>query len=146
MSNKQENVNIYGIYVQTITANEQRRQTLAALYLSLVAAGIALLASEKITHYIAVAIPISIVSIVWFATIKYFRNLAKAKFKVIEELEKDFEIKPFGREWEYYKMEKGGLKIGLTHLELIIPIVIFTASSIYVLYRMFQPIILKLSC
>ncbi len=146
MNDKQGNVQIYGIYVQTITANEQRRQTLAALYLSLIAAGIALLASDKVTQYIAIAIPVSIVSIVWFSTIRYFRNLAKAKFKVIAELESDFDIKPFEREWEYYKLERGGFKIGLTHLELIIPIVIFSISSAYIIYYLFGPIILKLSC
>lgn len=146
MTEKSEIVEIYSIYVQTITANEQRRQTLAAFYLSLVAAGIALLASEKDIQYIAIAIPITIVSLVWFATIRYFRNLAKAKFIVIADLESNFEIKPFTKEWEYYKQEKGRLKIGLTHLELIIPIVIFYSSTAYVLYWMFQPIIIKFAC
>ena len=125
MGEKEEIVGIYCAYVQTITANEQRRQTLAAFYLSLVAAGIALIASEKDIQYIAIAIPISIVSLVWFSTVCYFRNLAKAKFKVIADLESNFEIKPFANEWIYYKAEKGWLIIGLTRLELVIPIVIF---------------------
>lgn len=135
MNDMQNIVEIYGVYVQTITANEQRRQALSAFYLSLVAAGIALLASEKEIEYLAIAVPISIVSFVWFSTIQYFRNLAKAKFKVIAELEDCFEIKPFAHEWGYYKQEKGKYTIGLTHLELIIPSVLFVASSIFIVYR-----------
>jgi len=146
MSDKSENLAVYGIYVQTITANEQRRQALAAFYLSLVAAGIALLASDKITQYVAIAIPISIVSIVWFSTIKYFRNLAKAKFKVIEELENDFFIKPFAKEWEFYKSAGSRFRISLTHIELIIPATIFVVSTSYVLYSLYQFIKLWISC
>jgi len=134
MSDKQDLIQLYGIYVQTISANEQRRQTLSALYLSLVAAGIALLGSGKEIQYLAIAVPIAVISLVWFSTIRYFRNLAKAKFKVISEFEENFEIKPFFREWKYYKQEKGGLKIGLTHLELIIPITIFVVSISYIVY------------
>ncbi len=146
MSDKSENLAVYGIYVQTITANEQRRQALAAFYLSLVAAGIALLASDEITQYVAIAIPISIVSIVWFSTIKYFRNLAKAKFKVIEELENDFVIKPFAKEWEFYKSGGSRFKISLTHIELIIPVMIFIVSTLYVLYSFYQFIKLWFEC
>ncbi|TXL12628.1 hypothetical protein BMR04_15250 [Methylococcaceae bacterium HT3] len=74
MNDMQNIVEIYGVYVQTITANEQRRQALSAFYLSVVAAGIALLASEKEIEYLAIAVPISIVSLVWLSTIQYFRN------------------------------------------------------------------------
>lgn len=146
MSEKNNIVEIYGIYVQTITANEQRRQALAAFYLSLVAVGSALLASEKFTQYIAIAFPISIVSLVWFSSIRYFKNLAKAKFKVIDELEDTFEIKPFKHEWEYYKKEKSVLRLGLTQLELIIPAFIFIISSTYVAYWLFQSKITNFFC
>ena len=146
MSDNPRNIDIYSVYVQTITANEQRRQALAAFYLSLVAAGIALFASEKITEYVAIVIPISIISMVWFSTIRYFRRLAKAKFKVISELESGFDIKPFAKEWEYYKSGQGRLKIGLTHIELIIPALIFVVSTSYVLYRVYSFIALNISC
>jgi len=145
MSEGTGSADIYGIYVQTITANEQRRQALVAFYLSLVAAGIALLTSEKVTEYVAIAIPIALVSMIWFSTIRYFRSLAKAKFKVIADLENDFHIKPFTKEWEYYNSERGKFALGLTHIELIIPAIIFLTSSSYILYEFYQFLALKCS-
>ena len=146
MSDRQEIVELYGIYVQTITANEQRRQALAAFYLSLVAAGIAMLASDKDIQYLTIAIPISIVSLVWFATISYFRNLAQAKFKVIGDLEAKFEIKPFTDEWRYYKDARGKWRIGLTHLELIVPATLFITSISYIGYTILAQVISKFAC
>ncbi|MGB0689415.1 MAG: RipA family octameric membrane protein [Candidatus Puniceispirillum sp.] len=45
------------------------------------------------------------------ATIRYFRRLAKAKFMVIEELERTWSIQPFKLEWGYFKSENPEKKI-----------------------------------
>ena len=103
MTDKEEALELYKTYVDTITANEQRRQQLAAFYLSLVAAGIALLGTIKGIDPLAVLGPMFVIAAVWYATIRYFRRLAQAKFKVIAELESHFTIRPFQLEHRYYK-------------------------------------------
>lgn len=137
MADNSHIIGIYSAYIQTITANENRRQALSAFYLSIIAAGVALLASKSDVHYIVIAIPAAVVSLVWYFTLKYFRSLAKAKFKVIESLESQLEFKPFSTEWEHYNNDGDGLKFGLTQLEVIIPISIFTLNILYIFYWLF---------
>ncbi len=118
---------IYSVYVQTITANEQRRQQASVIYLTLIAAGVALLGSSVEVEPAYVFGPTTVISLIWFLTINYFRALAKAKFAVINELEAGWEIEPFAKEWEALNSGSKPLrmKYGLTHLEMFVPFAIF---------------------
>ena len=42
-----------------------------------------------------------LVSLSWLLLIRSYRNLNKAKFKVISELEDRLPVAPFDREWEH---------------------------------------------
>lgn len=139
MSDRDEALTLYTVYVETITANEQRRAQLAAIYLSLFAAGGAAFGALKLDLFYA-AVPALLVSIVWLASIRYFRRLASAKFKVIAELEDLFGYKPFGREWHFYKGsadpdEKEKKYLGLAHLDMMVPFLFVLVSGAYVIYR-----------
>lgn len=138
--NKKEILELYAVYVQTITANEQRRLQLSAFYLTLVSTGLALLGILEGMDPVFIVFPVLMISIVWFSSIKYFRQLAKAKFMVINEMENNFFLKPFGMERDNYKGKKifkSKLlkKYGLTHLDMCIPLIIGICSSIYLAYK-----------
>ena len=139
MTQDKNNHELYKTFVETITAAEQRRQQASAVYLSLISAGAAALGIANDLDQIYVVIPAMVVSIIWFSSIQYFRGLAEAKFKVIEKLEATWVIKPFKQEWEEFeKLKKKNpmLRVKLTQLETIPPIIIIISSTLYITYRL----------
>lgn len=148
MTKKEEVLELYKVMVGTITSSEQRRQQLGAVFLTLIAAGITALGAIKDLDPIYVAVPGLIVSVIWFASVSYFRRLAQAKFKVIEELEKHFSIRPFELERTFFKnprdagsgggKQRRSLRLGLTQLEMIVPGALMLVSGAYVLYRLIK--------
>ncbi len=138
MSESPRKLDLYNIYVNTIISNENRRQQASAIYLSLISAGLALIGSVKSINIYYLIFPAMAISIIWLLTIIYFRSLAQAKFKVIEEIEKDWDIKPFYSEWTHFKSQKRGafFQISLTYLEMSIPIITFACASIYILINL----------
>ena len=126
MNKSPSNIELYSVYVTTIISNENRRQKTSIIYLSLISAGLAFARSVELISYVIIP-----VSFIWLITIIYFRQLAQAKFKVIRELEKEWEIKPFDLEWKYFK-DKNFL-MRLTFLEMCIPIMTLIFSFLYIL-------------
>ena len=136
MNESPSKLDLYNIYVTTIISNENRRQQASAIYLSLISAGLALIGSIKSINIYYVIFPAIAISVIWLLTISYFRLLAQAKFKVIEEIEKDWDIKPFYSEWKHFKSQKRGafFRISLTYLEMSIPIITFVCAVVYILF------------
>ena len=135
---------LYAVYVDTITANESRRQQLSIFYLSIISAGVAVLGTANDVNPLLIVAPIFVVSTVWYLSIRYFRVLAQAKFKVIFELEEHFAIKPFRLEYTKYKgtetsSEKTNKKtwLGLTHLDMVVPFLIMVVSSALTVHLVF---------
>lgn len=146
MTDKTELIELYKIVVNTITANEQRRQQGNAVYLSMVAAGMAAIGGIKNFDPVYLALPALPISLIWFASVRYFRQLARAKFRVIGEIEKNFSIRPFELEWQHFKSSTDGnlrlpkwlrLRFGLTHLEMCVPAFLAAASALYLMSRAF---------
>lgn len=106
MKEKEELLKMYEIYVATITAQEQRRYQIVAVYSTLVAGAWAVLVTGDMSHQTLIIIGICIISLVWAFTVRAFKRLAEAKFSVIRDIEKEFLIQPFRREWEYEKSGK----------------------------------------
>jgi Na+-transporting methylmalonyl-CoA/oxaloacetate decarboxylase beta subunit len=136
MLDDNKKIEIYGIYVQTITATEQRRQNASAIYFTLVSAAVAYWGVNQNIDPLILLLPVVIGSLLWFLKLLHFRALARAKFNVIGEIEKDFSIKPFEIEWQKFK-EDGNLltRFSLTRLEMAIPLIIFIFGMLYLLVR-----------
>ena len=136
MTEKPTKFELYSVFVETITANEQRRQQTSAIYLTLMSAGITILGTVEGLEPIYVIFPITIIGLIWLLSILYFRNLAQAKFSVIAQLEADWETKPFELEWAAFKVKRRSplLRTGLTYLEMIIPSGISAAGICYLVY------------
>lgn len=134
MSDLDFKIEVYKIFVSTITANESRRQRALTVYLGMTAAVATVTSSINDIELIVPAIVVWVISAIWWLSVKYFRNLAQAKFKVIAELEKDFPIAPFKIEWEKFKRRRN--LISLTHLEMVVPTLVFILATIYIIFWM----------
>lgn len=147
MTEKSEIIELYSVFVGTVTASEQRRQTLSAFYTSLIAAGAAVLGSGSEFDSAWIVSAILIVSVIWFMTMRYFRRLASAKFKVIREMESHFSMQPFDMEWHHFKNKpsKDGESMiprrwsqwTLTHFDQVVPLLATVFSTAYLIYRAF---------
>ena len=141
MTSSDEMLELYKTYVETITANESRRQSISALYVSLIAAAGALLASDTESNEVWIAAAILIVSVVWFLSVRYFARLARAKFDVIERMESTFSFAPFAVEWEQFKSDGASSRLGLsgwtlTRFDQVIPGLSAACSCAFLLWSL----------
>ena len=67
--------------------------------------------NNKIAHWVnslgvtfAAAVGL-VLAIAWFILLRSYRDLNKAKYKVINKMEERLEVKPFSDEWEYLKKD-----------------------------------------
>lgn len=135
MSDQPSEIELYSIFVDTITAAEQRRQQISSIYYSLLIAVFAFLGSDIKISSIYLTLPLSLISLIFFAKIQYFRNLATAKFAVIETLEKDWDVKPFEIEWNEFKNTRKFKFSGfLTGLEALTPLLVAIVAFGYSVY------------
>ena len=115
---------IYLGYIETISLNELKRQQASQVYLALISALIAAGVTLNGPATSVAACMVIVVSLIWFATIRYHRALAQAKFGVVKDLESRFPYKPFEREWQLFKGDGDSPRtrsIGLTQIELLAP-------------------------
>jgi hypothetical protein len=118
---------IFELYLATAEKVSDRRAQANSWMLSVNSAIVALygyLQSDKMAAQRAVwfwVIPAAgaIVCLAWWALLKSYRELNRAKFAVLEELETDLPASPFGREREIYK-EDG--RRSLSQVESLIPV------------------------
>lgn len=136
-----EPIELYKIMIDTITANEQRRQQVTSVNISLVVAGMAALGGIKDLDPLYVVLPALPLAAIWLFSIRYFRRLSKAKWEVVHEIESQFQHQPFSDEWKRVKEAPGWMSFGLTHLEMSVPLAIITTSTLYLAFRIQQAII-----
>ena len=144
VSDKTETLELYKVFVETITATEQRRQAFGAFYTSLIAAGAALAGADEEIDFLWIAVIALGVSIVWFLTIQYFHRLASAKFAVVASMESELAIRPFELEWYHFKNKIGPngdavprplSRWTLKHFDQVVPVAVMAASVVYLTFR-----------
>lgn len=124
-------ITLHSTLVETACASETKRQSVSVTSAALVSAGAAWLASDRDFIFIYLVVPLMILTAIWFVTVRYYQQLAKAKWAVIQEMEAQLPYAPFTREWQLYKAKKGPFTFGPSTLEQIIPGLIFVASASY---------------
>ena len=131
MREKDEILQLYRVVVDTVKANEYRRQQINSVFITLMAAGSGVVGAITDFNLIYVAVPAAFVSVIWFLQLRYLRRVAKAKFRVIGELEVKLSYQPFKREWLFIKKSKFSPE--LTLIEMAVPSIIFLISLIYII-------------
>lgn len=127
-----ETMELYRMMVDTVTANEQRRQQISSVFITLLAAGFGAAGAIQDFNMIYASAPAAVVSLVWFAQVRFLKRLASAKFHVIGQLEEKLSYRPFEEEWRFMKRDPSARKwynVGLSDIEMTVPIAIFVASS-----------------
>lgn len=133
MDREEQLIALHSTLVETACASESKRQSISVASAGLVSAGFTIFASDKGFSFAYLTVPLLIISSIWFITVRFYQNLAKAKWDVVHEIESMLIYAPFKREWEIYKSEKHLLSFGPSTLEQIIPALIFTSTFIYTL-------------
>lgn len=131
MDNHEQLLTLHSTVVETACASETKRQSVSVASAALISAGVAIFASDKEFSFAYLTVPLLIVSSIWFVTVRFYQQLADAKWKVIHEIEDRLAYQPFKREWELYKQNKGPVTFGPSTLEQVIPALIFLATAIY---------------
>ena len=131
MDKDSQAIALHGKLVDTDCASETKRQSVSISSAALISAGAAWVASDKNFVLAYLILPLMIVSAIWFVTVRYYQQLAKAKWTVIHEIENELAYQPFKREWELYKDQKGKFTFGPSTLEQVIPAIIFFGSAAY---------------
>ena len=129
-----EHLEIYKIIIDTITANEGRRQRTTTAYLGMLAAITTATAAIPGLSLIASMLAVFVISLTWFSTVLYFRRLAQAKFAVIAEVEKELVLPAFKLEWQHFKGKRKFVHLSLTYLEMVVPFCAAVVSFAYILY------------
>lgn len=135
MSGQPTKFELYAVYVETITAKEQRRHQVAAIYVTVISLGTALLGIYENLEPLYVVAPVGVIALFWLLNMLYFRSLAKAKFAVIEEIEKDWDFRPFELEWQKLQEQPRQMRVSLTFIEVLFPAVVLAGTLGYILYR-----------
>ena len=136
MSSQPTQFELYSLFVGTITAKEMRRHQVAAIYVTVISLGTALLGVYDDLEPLFVIGPIGVIALFWLLNMLYFRSLAKAKFKVIEEIEENWEFRPFEREWQTLQAQPYHMRISLTFVEIAFPAFILVGTLVYAAYRL----------
>jgi hypothetical protein len=131
MGKVEQLIHIHATVVETACASETKRQSVSVISAGLISAGAAIAATDKDFVFIYMVIPVMIVSAIWFVTVRFYKQLANAKWAVVHEIEAQLPYAPFTREWELYKAKKARFTFGPSSLEQVAPALIFLASTIY---------------
>ena len=129
-----ERIEIYKVVVDTIIANEGRRQRAATACLGMIAAITTAMAAIPELPLIAPMLAILVIALTWLATVWYFRRLAQAKFAVIAEIEESLVVPAFKHEWQHFKNGRTFFHLSLTYLEMVVPVLAAASSAAYILY------------
>lgn len=102
----------------------ERRVTVNNLFITLNSVILALSAIIPKKSDVSIAIVGVIISFLWITTITSYKNLNSAKFKVINELEKQLPTQPFNYEWFLVGQGEDKKKYKkLTQIEKNVPII-----------------------
>ena len=117
----------YKLYVEVADKNSDRRSTSNVFYLTLISALITIIGvlsqvdkpvGNIYFWWVAVASFSGIVfCLLWNTSIKCYRQLSEAKFKVINEIEKRLPVAVFAKEWDY--LNQGTQKTKYPQLTLV---------------------------
>lgn len=125
-------LSIYTTYVSALLHSEGKRQSANQIYLSISLAIITAYSTIADFPQILAALMIVFVAIIWILTVFSYRNLAKAKFAVLLELERQLPFPAFTKEWE--RMPPAYRWLGLTRLETFAPLLLIAFAG----YLLFQ--------
>jgi hypothetical protein len=136
----------YKIFLTLIDKISDRRVSANTFFLTVntglaAAIGVLRIDFKEVSIFLTLIGGISVIVLCysWYRIIRSYRDLNKAKFKVIHEIEKLLPLRPYDAEWiALGKGENKNLYLPFTHIEIIVPwifIILYIALVFYGLYQ-----------
>lgn len=132
MNGENIKIELYKIYVGTIEKTSARRLQTNSFFIA--AIGVILTFFSFLTKGNEITSPQNlslkllalfgiVLCVLWFFSTRYYTKLNKAKFKALDELEKDLPYQLFKREWEFFKSEISCKWLTSSRIESVVPLV-----------------------
>jgi carbon starvation protein CstA len=146
MTDADPNFALYELYLGTAGKVSDRRATanswmlsvnsaLVALYGYLQADSLSVNERQKAVWLLAIPAAGLIVCVAWRTLLESYRQLNRAKFEVLQKLEGLFEVQPFTREQEVYRIHR---RKGLATIERSIPACFFLLYMVILIAAIFR--------
>jgi hypothetical protein len=123
--------------VDMANANTERRNTANNVYITINAAILAIVTFTLDYKSILLSIVGILICALWIKTIRSYTKLSKAKYDIVNEIEKKLPLQPFTCEWK--ELNKVGY-IGLTKIEFVLPIVFIVLFAIAIVFPFFKAV------
>lgn len=145
ISNREELFQQYRIFVESAEKISERRSHLNTFFIalhSLFVSGLSFFKTEIFSHIIPICIFGCILAFLWWYMLCNYRSLNKAKFKIIQEIEKHLPLNLYNTEWSIYKMKKHWYNpnryFSFSRLEMVLPwllIIVYAYIIVTTYYR-----------
>ena len=126
----------YKLYVETAERVTEKRQTANTFFMTITASIFAISSyfASTLGTLLTIVMPIVgvFVSLIWFKSVKSFRQLNSGKYKVIHELEEHLPASLFAVEWEYLERGEGKKYNKLTVIESYIPVIFILLYLLFI--------------
>jgi hypothetical protein len=98
--NTEQYLELYKLAVEMADRVSSRRATANAFFITVNTALLAFVSRGSLNVHWLVALAGIALSVTWWVLLKSYRDLNRAKFEVITEMEDTLEVKVFGNEWK----------------------------------------------
>lgn len=132
--------------VEMANSNTEKRNTANNVFITINSAILAIVTFSLDYKSILLSIIGIVICALWIRTIRSYTQLSKAKYDIINEMEKYLPMRPHTYEWEKLQKDK---YVGLTKIEKLLPIVfmiLFLISILYPIIKEFLPCIKDIVC
>lgn len=126
--NREELFQQYRLFVESADKISERRNHLNTFFIalhSLLVSGLSLFKTVIFAYIIPICIFGCILAFLWWYMLCNYRSLNKAKFRIIQEIEKHLPLNLYCTEWELYKTRKHRFNptryLSFSRLEMILP-------------------------
>jgi len=134
---QQHYLEIYKLFTEMADRVSSRRQSANSFFLTintaLIAATSYISFNENVesTFYSFVSLAGMMVCLLWFCLILSYRNLNRAKYTVVHEIERKLPIAPYDAEWDCLDRGKSAhIYWPLTHVEMVVPWTFFVLHAL----------------
>lgn len=133
----------YRMFVESAEKISERRNHLNTFFIalhSLLVSGLSLFKSEIFAYIIPICAFGCVLSFLWWYMLCNYRALNKAKFSIIQEIEKKLPLNLYRTEWSLYKTKKHHLNptryLSFSRLEMVLPwlLIIVYLCLIFITY------------
>ena len=117
--------------VDMANSNTEKRNTANNVYITINAAILAIVTFTLDYKSILLSIVGILICALWIKTIRSYTKLSKAKYDIVNEIEKKLPLQPFTCEWK--ELNKVGYT-GLTKIEFVLPVVFIVLFAIAIVF------------